>query len=433
MAKLRIYNDIDSQDNKFWYQWWGGNCVCFQDIDAFAASIPKDDDTIDMRIFCNGGSVVEGWAIYDRLRQSGKKISCTVEGKAASMATIIMLAAPKENRKAYENAAFLLHNPWVPGWCLGDQLNAKDLKNQSEEMQMWQDKMVDAYVERCECDREEIQALMDKDIFISTSEALRLGLISSTVAPISASASKRNIENFINSKQQNPKAMEKKTEVKASLLNKILAKLGVKTLEEAEQAVAEPQAKAEPKAMELNTADGQTLTVEREEGDPQVGDKASPDGTFEMPDGKTIVVEDGVITDIQTAGNEGNEGGEGNEGNEGGEGGSASSTDDTVAKLQQQVAALKQQVAALKQQLNDTKAQLAGAQVLAKSKEDMRILNAVKMAGGAEKVLAGYSSHYQPAQRQPSGKGAGDNVNAVEEGKNAIKERLAKLHKKGKK
>lgn len=217
--------------------------------------------------------------------------------------------------------------------------------------------------------------------------------------------------------------MEKKTEVKASLLDKILAKLGVKTLEEAEQAVAEPQAKAEPKAMELNTSDGQVLTVEREEGDPQVGDKASPDGTFEMPDGKTIVVEDGVITDIQTADNTDTD----NEGGEGGEGGSASSTDtDTVAKL-------KQQVAALKQQLNDTKAQLAGAQKLAKSKEDMRILNAVKMAGGAEKVLAGYSSHYQPAQRQPSGKGAGDNVNAVEEGKNAIKERLAKLHKKGKK
>lgn len=408
MAKLRIYNDIDSKDNKFWYQWWGGDCVCFQDIDVFAASIPENDDTIDMRIFCNGGSVVEGWAIYDRLRQSGKKITCTIEGKAASMATIIMLAAPKESRKAYENAAFLLHNPWVPGWCLGDQMNAKDLKNLGEEMQMWQDKMVDAYVERCGCDREEIQALMDKDIFISTSEALRLGLISSTVAPISASASKRNIEQFINSQQQNPKAMEKKTEVKASLLDKILAKLGVKTLEEAEQAVEEP------KAMELNTADGQTLTVEREEGDPQVGDKASTDGTFEMPDGKTIVVEDGVITDIQTADNTDNEGGEGDEG------GSASSTDnDTVAKLQQQ--------------LNDTKAQLANAQKLAKSKEDMRILNAVKMAGGAEKVLAGYSSHYQPAQRQPSGNGAGDNVNPVEEGKNAIKERLAKLHKKGKK
>lgn len=422
MAKLRIYNDIDSQDNKFWYQWFGGDCVCFQDIDAFAASIPKDDDTIDMRIFCNGGSVVEGWAIYDRLRQSGKKISCTVEGKAASMATIIMLAAPKESRRAYENASLLLHNPWIPCWALEEQVTAKDLENHAEEMRMWQNKMVDAYVERCGCDREEVQALMDKDIFIDTKEAIRLGLISSTVPAISASAGK-SVSSFINnSKKQNPMAKEQKKEIKASLLDKILAHFGVKSLDEVEQKVYEPQSekKDDVVAMELNTSDGQVLTVEREEGDPQVGDKASPDGTFEMPDSKTIVVEDGVITDIKSADdNEDND--------EGGEGGSASSTDnDTVAKL-------KQQVAALKQQLNETKAQLAGAQKLAKSKEDMRILNAVKMAGGTEKVLAGYSSHYQPAQRQPSGKGAGDNVNAVEEGKNAIKERLAKLHKNGKK
>ena len=419
MAKLRIYNDIDSQDNKFWYQWFGGDCVCFQDIDAFAASIPKDDDTIDMRIFCNGGSVVEGWAIYDRLRQSGKKISCTVEGKAASMATIIMLAAPKESRRAYENASLLLHNPWIPCWALEEQVTAKDLENHAEEMRMWQNKMVDAYVERCGCDREEVQALMDKDIFIDTKEAIRLGLISSTVPAISASAGK-SVSSFINnSKKQNPMAKEQKKEIKASLLDKILAHFGVKSLDEVEQKVYEPQSekKDDVVAMELNTSDGQVLTVEREDGDPQVGDKASPDGTFEMPDGKTIVVEDGVITDIKSA--------DDNEDND--EGGSASSTDnDTVAKL-------KQQVAALKQQLNETKAQLAGAQKLAKSKEDMRILNAVKMAGGTEKVLAGYSSHYQPAQRQPSGKGAGDNVNAVEEGKNAIKERLAKLHKKGKK
>ena len=422
MAKLRIYNDIDSQDNKFWYQWFGGDCVCFQDIDAFSASIPKDDDTIDMRIFCNGGSVVEGWAIYDRLRQSGKKISCTVEGKAASMATIIMLAAPKESRRAYENASLLLHNPWIPCWALEEQVTAKDLENHAEEMRMWQNKMVDAYVERCGCDREEVQALMDKDIFIDTKEAIRLGLISSTVPAISASVGK-SVSSFINnSKKQNPMAKEQKKEIKASLLDKILAHFGVKSLDEVEQKVYEPQSekKDDVVAMELNTSDGQVLTVEREEGDPQVGDKASPDGTFEMPDGKTIVVEDGVITDIKSADdNEDND--------EGGEGGSASSTDnDTVAKL-------KQQVAALKQQLNETKAQLAGAQKLAKSKEDMRILNAVKMAGGTEKVLAGYSSHYQPAQRQPSGKGAGDNVNAVEEGKNAIKERLAKLHKNGKK
>lgn len=426
MALLKIYSDIMSQDDKFWYSWWGQEGVCYQDIDTFASSIPKDDDTIDMRIFCNGGSVVEGWAIYDRLRQSGKKITCTIEGKAASMATIIMLAAPKESRKAYENASLLLHNPWVPSWALGSQLTASDLKNQAEEMQMWQDKMVDAYVERCECDRDEIQALMDKDIFINTKEAIRLGLIASTLPAISASAKDR-LSQFINNKQKNPEAMKKdeeKTEVKATLLDKILAKIGVKNLEEAEAVVTEPQAaaeKTEPVAMELNTADGQTLTVEREEGDPQVGDSASPDGTFEMPDGKTIVVENGVITDIQTEDEDGDGDGDNNEGDDGD--GNAS-TDGNGAE-----AKLRKQVTALQDQLKDVKAQLARAQKLAKTKDDMRILNAVKMAGG-EKVLAGISSHYQPPKRQPSGKNASE-VNAVEEGKNAI---LAKLKTvKGKK
>lgn len=416
MAQLRIYNDIDCQDNKFWYQWFGGDCVCFQDIDTFAKSIPENDDTIDMRIFCNGGSVVEGWAIYDRLRQSGKKISCIIEGKAASMATIIMLAAPKENRKAYENASLLLHNPWIPCWALEEQVTAKDLENHAEEMRMWQNKMVDAYVERCGCDREEVQALMDKDIFIDTKEAIRLGLISSTVPAISASAGK-SVSSFINnSKKQNPMAKEQKKEIKASLLDKILAHFGVKSLDEVEQKVDEPQSekKDDVVSMELNTSDGQVLTVEREEGDPQVGDKASPDGTFEMPDGKTIVVEDGVITDIKSA--------DDNKDNDNDEGGEGEGGDDTVAKL-------KKQVAALQTELEGVKAELSKAQSMAKTKDDMRILNAVKMAGG-EKMLAKFASSYVPQQRQPSGKQAGEQASMKEDKKDAVIAKLKKLNGK---
>lgn len=381
-----------SQDEKFFYQWFGSDGVCFQDIDTFAASIPKDDDTIDMRIFCNGGSVVEGWAIYDRLRQSGKKITCTIEGKAASMATIIMLAAPKESRKAYENASLLLHNPWVPGWALGEQLNAKDLENQAEEMRMWQNKMVDAYVERCGCDRDEIQALMDKDIFINTDKAKELGLISDTLPAVSASGSK-HLDKFINSHKKNPKSMkEEKIEVKASLLDKVLAKLGLKSLDEIEASVSNDVV-----GMELSTSDGQTLTVEREEGDPQVGDKASPDGTFEMPDGKTITVKDGVITDITTSDDNNNdpEPGTSSEGNNGNE--------PTQAKV---IEDLKAQVSALTTERNNLKAQLDTAKKMAKSTEDLRILNAVKMAGGAEKVLGAVSSHYSPAQRSSASKKA---------------------------
>ena len=255
---------------------------------------------------------------------------------------------------------------------------------------------------------------MDKDIFIDTKEAIRIGLISSTVPAISASAGK-SVSGFINnsSKKQNPMAKEQKKEIKASLLDKILAHFGVKSLDEVEQKVDEPQSekKDDVVAMELNTSDGQVLTVEREEGDPQVGDKASPDGTFEMPDGKTIVVENGVITDIKSADdNEDNEGGEG-------EGG-----DDTVAKL-------KNQVSALQTELEGVKAELSKAQSMAKTKDDMRILNAVKMAGG-EKILAKFASSYVPQQRQPSGKQAGEQASMKEDKKDAVIAKLKKLNGK---
>lgn len=109
--------------------------------------------------------------------------------------------------------------------------------------------------------------------------------------------------------------------------------------------------------MELSTADGATLTIEREEGDPQVGDAASPDGEHVMPDGSTIVVAGGVITEIRPAEEE--------EGDE-----------DKDARI-----------AELERQLEEAKAQ-------AKSANDLKILNAVKMAGG-EKFLAKHCSSYK--------------------------------------
>lgn len=418
MAKLRIYSDIVDEDEKFWYEWYGQEATCYKDIESFTASIPKDDDTIDMRIFCNGGNVVEGWAIYDRLRQSGKNITCTIEGKACSMATIIMLAAPKKDRHAYENASILVHNPWIPCWGLGDTVGAKELENAAEEMRMWQDKMVDLYVERCGCDREEIQNLMDKDIFISVDRAIELGLVADKLPPISASSS--GSKSIIDNINKNPKAMtkgkdEKKIEVKGSLLNQILAKLGIKAEVETETPSAEGGENAEgsgdtAKSMELETSDGETITVEREEGEPQVGDKASPDGTFEMPDGKTITIKDGEITNIETGSTDDGEGSAADNDTEG------NADNETVAKLQKQVEALTEE-------RDNLKAQLQTAEKNAKTKEERRILNAVKMAGGAEKVLGGISSNYQPEQRTPQGKNAAtkaDEATRIKDGANAI-------------
>lgn len=381
MAVLKIFNDIQTENEKNFCKYFGeAEGVCFKDVDEFCEAIPKGDNAIDVRIHCDGGSVVEGWGIYDRLRATGKDITCTVEGNAASMATVILMAAPKERRRAYKNAQICVHNPWVPAYALGDTLTAAELEKAASDLKETQEKMLDLYVERCECNKEEMQALMDEDKFIGVDRAMELGLIGEIIAP--ASAKKQGLV-FNNKKENKMAEKNEKVEVKASLLDRALAKLGLKNIEEL------------AKGLDLSTSDGQTLTVEREEGEPQIGDKASPDGTFEMPDGKTIVVKDGAITDIQTSSSGGSEGEEGSE-------------------LEKRVAELENEVKELQEKLESSENARKQAEAMAKTQEDLRILNAVKIAGG-EKALANISSSYKPEPRKPEGTNASKKAEGQED------------------
>lgn len=381
MAVLKIFNDIQTENEKNFCKYFGeAEGVCFKDVDEFCEAIPKGDNAIDVRIHCDGGSVVEGWGIYDRLRATGKDITCTVEGNAASMATVILMAAPKERRRAYKNAQICVHNPWVPAYALGDTLTAAELEKAASDLKETQEKMLNLYVERCECNKEEMQALMDEDKFIGVDRAMELGLIGEIIAP--ASAKKQGLV-FNNKKENKMAEKNEKVEVKASLLDRALAKLGLKNIEEL------------AKGLDLSTSDGQTLTVEREDGEPQIGDKASPDGTFEMPDGKTIVVKDGVITDIQTSSSGGDKGGEGSE-------------------LEKRVAELENEVKELQEKLESSENARKQAEAMAKTQEDLRILNAVKIAGG-EKALANISSSYKPEPRKPEGTNASKKAEGQED------------------
>lgn len=381
MAVLKIFNDIQTENEKNFCKYFGeAEGVCFKDVDEFCEAIPKGDNAIDVRIHCDGGSLVEGWGIYDRLRATGKDITCTVEGNAASMATVILMAAPKERRRAYKNAQICVHNPWVPSYALGDTLTAAELEKAASDLKETQEKMLDLYVERCECNKEEMQALMDEDKFIGVDRAMELGLIGEIIAP--ASAKKQGLV-FNNKKENKMAEKNEKVEVKASLLDRALAKLGLKNIEEL------------AKGLDLSTSDGQTLTVEREEGEPQIGDKASPDGTFEMPDGKTIVVKDGVITDIQTSLSGGDEEREGSE-------------------LEKRVAELENEVKELQEKLESSENARKQAEAMAKTQEDLRILNAVKIAGG-EKALANISSSYKPEPRKPEGTNASKKAEGQED------------------
>lgn len=380
--KIQFYSDIVDEQTRVWYEWDGiQDAVSFNSIQKLLASRGEDDKRIDLVFNCKGGDCIEGWAIYDLLRQqTGCEIHATIEGECSSMASIILLAAPLENRKAYANAHLCIHNPAVC-WFDTDyyerltadniRKTAEKILNQAESLQSEQNKILATYVERTGTDSETLQALMNQDIYIDMAKAQELGFISGTLAPTTAHKDARfKAYSSINPNNNN---QMNKTNAKVTALESAFT--AIKKLVGIEDS-------ASMKALEVTDVDGNVLTVEREEGDPQVGDAASPDGTFVMEDGTTITVEGGVITAITPAADPETDEKKKKTKCANDDPDPDPDTDDdsqNVEELQQTIDTLTKKVEELTEQVKTLTEQQASA-------EDKAVLDMVAKAGGREKV-----------------------------------------------
>lgn len=419
MATLKIYNDIVGEEEKILMKYWDGiDGICYKDIQEFLNAMPEDDKVIDIRLHCRGGDCVEGWAIYDALRRSKKTIYTTVEGECSSMATIILLAAPLERRTSYKNAHFCIHNPAAtyldtdfPKRLTADSIDTitDQMKEQARLLRQEEDKMLNLYVQRTKATRGELIALLKRDTFIDTEKAIELGFISKTLVPNTASKKRQ----FINSTSNKSKmAKEGKVRVERSLLNRVLAMCGLSKIEDV----------ANMKAQEITSADGSVFTVEREEGDPQVGDTAYPDGTYVMDDGTTIKVENSIITEIIPADGGGDPNATALDENELLE--KVDELEDKIDDQQEQIDQLEKE----KDELENKLEALKGARVL--SEDEKYILAKATKAGGREWIdkVVGMSSTFTPQNRKfTEGKNAPTGETPTQK---ALRERREKAAKK---
>ena len=201
MATLKLYNPILSEATKECYWFCDEAGTSFKDVDEFINGIPAGDDNIELLLHCDGGEVNEGWAIVDKLRSTGKKITATIEGNCASMATVVLLAASE--RRAYPHASLLIHKPYYPEYTLADAYRADDLESLAASLRDDEQKMLDFYVERTGADRAELEALMNEDKFIGMERAKELGFIQTIIPAASASAGGPNSAKSAAWKQQN--------------------------------------------------------------------------------------------------------------------------------------------------------------------------------------------------------------------------------------
>lgn len=374
MAVLKIHSDIVDEETRQMNLFWVGiDGTSFDSVDAFIDSVPEDDNNIELRLNCRGGSCMEGWTIYDKLRSTGKEITAIIEGKCASMASVLLLAAPKERRFAYQNASLLIHNPYIPPYTLAEAYDAEDLRRMAEDLETETAKIVNLYVERTGSDENVLRSLMAEDKYVDMDKAKELGFISEVKLPISAK--EKQFKKWNHSKTNNMN-QEKKVTV-AHAFQMLGVALGV--------------VKAPIVSLDLSTADGSTLTVEREEGEPQVGDTASPDGEHLMPDGNTIVVEGGVIAEIRDPEEENNN---------------------------DELDAANARIAELETELTSLRAQ-------AKSQDELVILNKVKTMGGLE-GLKKIASSYVPDARGFQGNQGQQSGEYKSHARRAIEERNAK-------
>jgi ATP-dependent Clp protease protease subunit len=236
----------------------------------------KEASEITVRINSRGGSVQDGWGIYDLLTTSGKKIKTVAESKVYSIATIIFLAGSE--REIMQNADGLIHNPFIPEYTLADQYEADDLLKIAEGLKQEEAKILDFYVSRTGADETELAKLMQEDTKLSAEDMLRLGFATKIVEPIKAYA-------YINPKNSYTMT-ENDVKTFGQKIDAILAKIS-------------NLSRVAPVDQTLKDKDGNEFKLDKESGSPAVGDTASPDGTYAMEDGKTITISGGKVTEIK--------------------------------------------------------------------------------------------------------------------------------------
>jgi ATP-dependent Clp protease protease subunit len=125
-----------------------------------------------------GGSVDSGFAIWDQIMMITSPVTTLVTGLAASMGSILSLAAAPGRRFASKNARIMIHQPLISGVIQGQ---ATDLEIQAKEIIKTRKQIVDVYAKATGKDPALIEKTIDRDTWMSSQEAKDFGLLDGIV------------------------------------------------------------------------------------------------------------------------------------------------------------------------------------------------------------------------------------------------------------
>jgi len=144
--------------------------------------LDAEDQKKPIRLFINtpGGSVSDGFAIFDTCRMISAPVTSICTGMSASMGTILMLAPrDKKNRVATPNTRVMIHQP-----SGGDRGSASDIEIGAKEILKLRDRLIQVYVEECGIDADKIRKDLQRDFWLTAEESVEYGLVDRVVSSL---------------------------------------------------------------------------------------------------------------------------------------------------------------------------------------------------------------------------------------------------------
>lgn len=192
---LRIENKASNKATIVLYagigqDWWGdGSMISAKQFSDELNKLPDTVTEIELRINSPGGDVFDGIAIYNRLKQHKAKVTVYIDSLAASISSIIALAG--DEIIMGEGALYMIHLPWT--WAVGNRM---DLDNTSNRLLDIEELMLSIYEKKAKkakssLTRSEIKAMLEKETWLNTDQALEHGFVDKAMEetmPIAASA-----------------------------------------------------------------------------------------------------------------------------------------------------------------------------------------------------------------------------------------------------
>ena len=135
---------------------------------------PKKE--ISLYINCPGGLVTAGLGIYDTMQYIKAPVSTLCIGQASSMGSFLLAAGEKGKRFSLPNSRIMVHQP-----SAGYQGQATDIEIHAKETLALKARLNKIYAKHTKKSEDEIKKALERDNFMTPTEAKSFGLIDQVV------------------------------------------------------------------------------------------------------------------------------------------------------------------------------------------------------------------------------------------------------------